>query len=347
MNDLIASVIIPTLNRSGFLLTAVKTILEQATTSKYEVLVMDNGCDSILREQIESLAQTESVPIRYIPVPEPGLHNGRHAGAKNAMGDLLVFVDDDIIAEPGWLNSIIEAFEDPSVALVNGPSIPLYEETPPAWLDSLWTPLADGKRSMGYLSLLDYGDRICPIDPRYVWGLNFSIRKEVLYQLGGFHPDSLPWELRRFRGDGESAVTRKARRLGLNAVYHPGAKVLHRVPKERLQMEYFEKRAFLQGISDSYSVIRGEDEIKIPDFVQQGKNFLDLRKRVRNWFSSFSGTLHSDYDPDKELKSKLYQAYHSGYLSHQQQVNEDPELLAWVKRPDYWEPVNLRNVKES
>ena len=65
--------------------------------------------------------------IRYLLEPEPGLLSGRHRGALESDGEILVFLDDDIEATAGYLHAILDAFKDPAVQLVGGPNLPRYE----------------------------------------------------------------------------------------------------------------------------------------------------------------------------------------------------------------------------
>ena len=65
-------------------------------------------------------------------------------------------------------------------------------------------------------------------------------------------------------------------------------------------MEYFCKRMFRQGISDSYSEIRGH---KI------------------------------DLDP---VLSRIQDAYQEGKLFHRKQVFKNPQLLPWILRERYY-----------
>jgi len=332
------TVIIPTYKRSTFLLDALKSVLAQQITSEYEVLVLDNGCENSLQSQVESLAQSVSFPLAYFPVSAPGLHNGRHAGAMYAQSDLLVYVDDDIIATPGWLEAIVEAFQDPEVQLVGGKCLPQYETEPPDWQEAFWSHSPDGQHSCGYLSLLDLGDKSFEMDPNYIWGLNFAIRKQTLVTLGGFNPDSMPWELRRYRGDGESALTRKVKALGLKAMYQPAALVYHRVPKSRQTVDYFERRAYLQGISDSFTNIRTNGGLFSPATSHvrlDWKEPLRLAKCLVKWVLKPKQPISAE--PYKEIKNRVRAAHHAGYQYHQDEVRNDPALLEWVIKPDYWD----------
>ena len=324
---IIVSVVIPTYKRSISLLCALQSIITQQTNFGFEVLVMDNGCDLALQAEIGLVARQAAIPVRYIAVPEIGLHNARHAGVRAAQGEILVFVDDDIIADQGWIQAIVGTFNDPDVHLVGGRNLPSYEEPPPTWLEAFWTRNPNGTAWCGFLSLLDYGNKVCEIDPMYVWGVNFAIRKKTLGSLGGFHPDSVPWELRRYRGDGESAVTFEVKRLGLKSTYQPEALVYHIIPKNRLTVEYFEKRSYLQGVSDSFTQIRSKRQ---PDGVWR-LILHRLRRVIRNRLR--------EYYPDssEEIGQRVRINYHSGYEYHQREVRRDPELLKWVLRNNYWD----------
>lgn len=178
------------------------------------------------------------------------------------------------------------------------------------------------------------------MDPNYIWGLNFAIRKRTLEMLGGFHPDGMPWKLRRYRGDGESAVTRKAKELGLKALYQPDALVYHRIPKNRLTVDYFERRAYLQGISDSFTHIRASGGL-IPQPIPSGS--LDWKaplRRARNMAQKLLKPVRqSPTDPYQEIKDRVHAAYQAGYQYHQDEVRSDPVLLEWVLRSDYWNAV--------
>ena len=75
---------------------------------------------------------------RYINEPMPGLLSGRHRGALESRAEVCAFIDDDVRIERNWLNALQDAFKDPSVALVSGPSTPLFERIRPiGWPSSI------------------------------------------------------------------------------------------------------------------------------------------------------------------------------------------------------------------
>lgn len=122
------SIIIPTLNRDRFLNTAILSLIRQTfPPMRFEILVVDNGSsDSTNKVTEEFITAFPSHQIRYIYEPEPGLLSGRHRGALEANGDILIFVDDDIEADPNWLKAIKESFDDSTVQLLGNQTYTSY-----------------------------------------------------------------------------------------------------------------------------------------------------------------------------------------------------------------------------
>lgn len=353
------SVIIPTRNRRGLLVCTLQSLCRQFVSSnKYEIIVLDNGSTDDTSTEITLIAEQSENTIRYFFDPTPGLLTGRHRGALEAKGDILVFVDDDIEAAPGWLQAIVDTFADPSVQLVGGRNLPRYEVEPPRWIEAFkWTPPYGGW-ALGYLSLLDLGDRMLDIDANYIWGLNFAIRRQALFDLGGFHPDCIPDHLQHFQGDGETGLTMKANERGYRAVYQPRAVVYHRIPAGRLTPEYFERRAFYQGVCDSYADIRrAGGVVPLPwetqpesssatidgwkarlsryarHLLEHGRSFL---RRMLTPSIPVKFTARED-DELRQIKQRVQAAYRLGYEFHHNAVKQEPLLLKWVLRKDYWD----------
>ncbi|AFY36210.1 glycosyltransferase family 2 protein [Calothrix sp. PCC 7507] len=332
------SIIIPTLNRASSLELAIKSFcLQNCSPDNFEILVVDNGSTDNTKDITETARNAfPSHQIRYIYEPEPGLLSGRHRGALEAKGDILTFVDDDIEADPNWLQAIKESFDDPTVQIVGGRNLPKYEVEPPEWLEWFWSDHPYGKLC-GELSLLDFGEQIRDIDANYVWGLNFSIRKSTLFELDGFHPDCIPKHLQYLQGDGETGLTQKAKIKGYKAIYQPNALVFHNVSKDRMTYEYFDKRYFYQGVCDSYSLIRkNQDKLKDVSFLQKNQDFFRKIKQLGKKIISIKSDKNIKNEKDA-LKARFHHSYQKGYQFHQNAVHKNPELLNWVLKKDYWD----------
>jgi len=325
---MLLTVVIPTRNRADLLATALGSIVDQdLPPDQFEVLVIDNGSSDRTKEVVDQMRSRLS-SLRYYYEPEPGLHVGRHRGLKEASTELLVYADDDIRAEPTWLSAIAENFSDPNVTMVGGNNYPDFKGPVPAWLDKLWAVPSQGGQMLGQLSILSLPDGRRTISPMLIWGCNFSIRKQVLLDAGGFHPDSMPGELIHFRGDGETHVSRYVQKHELGCIFDSRASVYHAVTPERMTTTYFRQRAFNQGISDSYAALRlspGEE------VVISGSQF-ELRKSL----GRIVGYFMPPYDAElRNLNAVLKEGYEEGYGYHQRLYAKDPKVKAWVHQPHY------------
>ena len=192
------------------------------------------------------------------------------------------------------------------------------------WFESLKKEY-DGGWWIGPYSLIDLGDQVREISPVFVFGCNFSIRRDILTDVGGFHPDGMPREDSRFRGDGESAVSEAIKVRGLKAIYHPKAAVRHLVSTSRMTPEYLHRRAYLQGISDSYEGIRK-------------RGGLTLLTRFSDWLRARRALLikpTNEKDSVESIRHVRSNGYWKGYSFHQREVWRDPALLKWVLKPSY------------
>ncbi len=345
------SVIIPTRNRASLLKKALFSITKQTFPSdQFEVIVVDNGSTDETAEICEEYKSKLS-GFQRIYDERPGLHVGRHLGLKHAKGEILVYADDDIEAFPTWLEGIAESFQDPEVALVGGKILPKYETEPPDWIEKLWNNNECG-RMLGWYSLLDFGEEVKEISPLLVWGCNFSIRKNVLIEAGGFHPDSMPEELIKYRGDGETHVSRKVQEMGYKAIYNPKASVYHWVAESRMTLEYLKQRNYNQGISDSFTSVRHNHNLSDVSDNTDESNSLFQRIKEKSSKEILSAikrrlklAIHQSIefiprfkqDNNDYIREEMKKAYQEGYKYHQNEVKNDPELLKWVLKDNYFE----------
>jgi len=330
MNKILISIIIPTFNRCKYLQKTLESVVVQNIDDDlYEILVINNNSTDHTQKVIDKyIRDYKNLAIRYIFEPISGLLSGRHRGVKESQGEILVFIDDDIIADPNWLISIKKTFENNSINIVGGKNLPNYEIEPPDWLEYFWIITNEGK-FCGQLSLLDFGENAKFIDPNFIWGLNFSIRKSTLIELGGFHPDTMPKSLQHLQGDGETGLTLKAKEKKIYGFYQPNALVYHFVPKERLTIEYFIERHFFQGVADSYTVAR---------------NKIHNSNQKTNIIGSLIGVLKIIYNlikrPNKIreyiFKMKFNKSYKQGFMYHQYSFIKNKKTHEWIKKENYF-----------
>lgn len=333
------SVIIPTKNRASSLERTLKSIVSQTLdNSVFEVIVVDNGSTDTTKE-LSNQYSSAFKNFKYVYEEKAGLHYGRHAGMRAASGDILTYADDDIEAFPTWLEAILDSFKDPKVNLVGGKNIPLFEANPPQWLLEMWNFRHPEGKYLGYLSILDFGDEARFIEPYFIWGCNFSVRKETLITAKGFHPDGMPGDKLILRGDGESYISKFIEESGKKACYNPAASVHHIIPVSRMTIDYFQRRAYAQGISDSYTDIRYANE-KHKQNPKSGFSFLP--EMVRGIYRKITfAQLRDDILKVQEelyksdIRRILEKSHYQGYHLHQREVKYNPEFMKWVMKNDY------------
>lgn len=323
------SVIIPTRNRAKNLFNTLLSIEKQSLDQVlFEVIVCDNNSTDNT-ETVSNYFANRFLNFRYVKNFKPGLHVGRNKGFQEAKGDVLVYADDDIEAFPDWLQTINEVFRDDEVMLVGGKNLPKWETSPPKWALKMWSPRKDGHRILESYSIIDLGNEIKEIDPYLVFGCNFSIRKAIIDKTKGFHPDGMPHEIIEYRGDGESAISRYIKSNKLKTIYHPKASVYHLVSTDRLTIDYLRRRAFNQGVSDSYASIRNS-KLNLP---KKNISIKSIFKKVSDFLLKFfKNNLNILMNP---VDKAMSEGYKEGFAFHRYKVEECHELKSWVMKDNY------------
>lgn len=327
------SVIIPTCNRSRLLQNALESILKQTySKEKFEVIIIDNGSTDDTRDVV--MSYKSKIPnLIYHYDERPGLHIGRHDGYNLSSSDLLVFADDDIEAFPTWLEAISDDFNDPNIVMVGGKNLPKYEEKPPFWVLKKWYEVVEEGHCVQTLSLIDFGDNKRLISPFYIFGCNYSVRKKIIKEAGGFHPDGMPSNLVEFRGDGEGNISKYVYQNGMSALYDPLASVYHFVPRGRMTIDYFCQRSFRFGIEKSYLNLRSKNkEYGQSFFIKTKKVISSCIIRCKEKIKSLI-ILTDKTDFEKQIEN----AEKAGYNYHKYKYCHDSAFREWVHRVDYWE----------
>lgn len=142
MNPLI-SVIIPTHNPNQTRLQRTLCALKEQTLEQqsWELIVIDNLTSD--PKYIHSFDFSWHTSTRIIREECLGLTRARLAGIQNSLGNYLVFVDDDNVLYPNYLQSVIDIFQShPQLGAIGGKSLPEFEVLPEPWVKDFWVCLA-------------------------------------------------------------------------------------------------------------------------------------------------------------------------------------------------------------
>jgi glycosyltransferase involved in cell wall biosynthesis len=238
------SAIICTHNRDRYLGLAIDSLLAQ-DLDRFEILVIDNASTDTTKAVVS--ARLDNPRLRYVYESTLGLSTARNRGARESQAEILAYLDDDAIATPTWLSTLIQAYEqDDKLAIAGGKVTLIWTDgiTPPAWL-------SDGLA--GNLGAYDLGESRIYIQqpgltPR---GLNYSIRRDFLDSVGGFDP-KLGRVGTNLLSNEELQMTELALQQDWHVAYLPTALVAHHVSPERVKRAWFLDRGWWQGISECY-----------------------------------------------------------------------------------------------
>ena len=236
--------IICTHNRENYLGAAIDSLLNQ-DCSNYEILVVDNASSDRTREIVE--ARLSYSNLKYIYEPNLGLSVARNRGAKETTAPILAYLDDDAVASSQWLKIIAQAYQNNSNLAIAGGKVTLI------WPDGVVQPQWMSSELTGNLGAYDLGDATVYINepgltPR---GLNYSIRRTFLEEIGGFDVN-LGRVGKNLLSNEELYMTELALKQGWQVAYLPEALAAHNVAPERLQPSWFFRRSWWQGISECY-----------------------------------------------------------------------------------------------
>jgi len=173
----------------------------------------------------------------------PGASSARNMGAKRANGEILAFLDDDVLLHQTWARELIKTFEDENVAGVTGCTIPLQNGQPVDWLPTefLWIVGGTYWRAKGLVNVMSAS------------GMNFAIRKWDFKVVGMYnvelgphsdYPEAMNWK--RLGGEDSDLVLRIIRR-SKRVIYNPKAKAYHTVRPSSSTMKAIIKRALHVG----------------------------------------------------------------------------------------------------
>lgn len=118
------SVVMPTYNRPEHVAEAFDSLLSQEV-SPDEVLVVDDSTDDRVAELVRVRSQRflgEGISLRHMRNPrERGASAARNVGLEHTASEIVLFMDDDVVLEPGYLGAVLAVYDaHPDAAGVQG-----------------------------------------------------------------------------------------------------------------------------------------------------------------------------------------------------------------------------------
>lgn len=225
MSKMEISVVIPTYNRAAALAATLENLrnLEGTAGLAWEIIVVDNNSNDDTSNVTESFASRSGLNVRYVFEKVQGASYARNRGIQASKGEIVIFVDDDIVIPAQWLLEMKKAFEDYQAACVGGKVlVDKAMELPPWWDERFRAPL----------SVFDLGDEIIvsnqdrPVQDELAIGSNVGFRVSALVRNGGFRTDIGRFG-NKYGGGEDSELVLRFQRNGERVVYYPRAAAYH------------------------------------------------------------------------------------------------------------------------
>lgn len=249
------SVIICSYNRARYIREALESLYRQdADKSTYEVIVVDNNSTDDTDEVCHTfLNNHQDLKAQYLKEVQQGSSFARNRGADAAKGRILVFMDDDAVAESDFISGYIKLFKEiPDAVGAGGRIIPRYIPDEPTWMSYYVSSLVGN---------FDYSPVQCRFKQgKYPLESNMAVRADAFNRISGFNTD-LPGVKGTLRigGEGKDFFYRLTAD-GSNIIYDPAIRVMHVVETAKLTREYMYRVA--SGIGRGERVrIREEGKI--------------------------------------------------------------------------------------
>jgi glycosyltransferase involved in cell wall biosynthesis len=216
------SVVICTFNRPKDCKESVNAVLNQANNFPTEVVVVDD-CS-----KIPFKFDDDRVHVIHNPV-EVGIAGSRNIGAKASSGDVVCYIDDDVVAPKDWVAMISSKIRH-GADMAGGVAEPIYLARPPVW----WMP-----RLFGFFVGIHNRDMVSS---------NLAIRKQVFEKIGYFN-ESLGRKGGKTVSHEDIEFRERARIAGLRLTFDKEIKVYHKVRPNRMRIGYLIHRSWGEGAS--------------------------------------------------------------------------------------------------
>jgi glycosyltransferase involved in cell wall biosynthesis len=206
------SVVTPTYNRQASLERFLRSLDKQAssTASAFEVLVVDDGSTDETLATIDGLQV--SYQLRLLRQAHQGPAQARNLGVSEASGELILFLDDDVVAEPTLLAQHLQSHAEQPNAVVIGPML-----APPGdWHRSAWVRWEELQLDKQYRDMVR-GRYRC--SPRQFYTGNASLERARFLAAGGFDA--------RFKRAEDVELAYRLRDDGAHFMFNPTAAVHH------------------------------------------------------------------------------------------------------------------------
>jgi len=217
---------------------------------RWELLVIDNASDQPLGARLDLAWQANARIVREETL---GLTPARLRGIEEAAGELLVFVDDDNVLAPDYLEVALQVAADkPFLGAWSGQCVPEFDAVPPPWLRRYWGNLALRQVERDIWSNLPREPETAPC------GAGLCIRRDAAQEYlalnrGGQRRFQLDRAGKSLLSGGDQDLAACACDIGYGVGVIAALRLTHLIPAGRLTLDYQARLA--EGIQFSSVIL--------------------------------------------------------------------------------------------
>jgi glycosyltransferase involved in cell wall biosynthesis len=229
------SVVIPTYTRARWdWLRECVTSAQAQTVPALEIIVVVDHNPELLDEIVGEYPGLIAVPN----LGDRGVSGARNSGVKASKGEVVAFLDDDSIASPDWLATLLRHIVKPDVVGVGCYSDGLWDAPCPAWFPAefSWT-----------IGVSYFGLPKAPTAVRNVWTSAMLVKRSAFELVDGFREDFGKIGNRSLPEDTDLCLRIASMQENAIWIWDPAKVMQHRVPAGRATFRYLLGRCFLQG----------------------------------------------------------------------------------------------------
>ncbi|RJX49973.1 glucosyl-dolichyl phosphate glucuronosyltransferase [Halonotius pteroides] len=226
------------MDRYKSFIEAVESVLAQTYDPIEVVLVIDGNED--MYDRIEEQFGKRADTVIHCNEENRGLSYSRTKGVELSSGEAVAFLDDDAIAKPDWIETLVFAYEQTDAIAVGGKMVPEWVAGKSSFLPE----------EFYWLVGANYEERLEPwSEVRNTLGSNMSFRREVFDKIGGFNEGVGLTADDQIQAEETEFAMRMYDTFAKGMLYVPDAIVAHKIFEYRTKPMWLCKRAFWQGYS--------------------------------------------------------------------------------------------------
>ncbi len=239
------TVSICTYNRADSLARTLESLCAaRKPDAPWELLVIDNNSKDYTPAIVKQFE--DRLPLRYVFEGMQGLSAARNRAMNEFRGATLLFTDDDVRVDAGWLTAYEKAIRMfPEAGYFGGRIVPEWNGRKPRWLREPCLPSIDG-----VLVWYDRGPetRLFREDEPAPFGASFGLRRSLLERIGKFRLDLGCNGASVGRGE-ETDMLLSAKAEGAKGVYVGAALCWHFTDPRRLTLRSLYRHGVASGKS--------------------------------------------------------------------------------------------------